>query len=63
MLNDIIAWYVSFGPHGPRAPLNPPGTMGKIIGGVTAIVAASTVIFVAVRSIGEFFFCCIRFSC
>ncbi|KAF7793194.1 hypothetical protein EIP86_004303 [Pleurotus ostreatoroseus] len=44
------AYYVAFGPHGPRAPVNPPGTVPKVIGGVLALVAVSSSIFFWVRS-------------
>jgi hypothetical protein len=47
-----VAWYVSFGPHGPRSPVNPPGTTAKIIGGMTGLVALSAVIFLSVRAMG-----------
>ncbi|EIN07119.1 COX4-domain-containing protein, partial [Punctularia strigosozonata HHB-11173 SS5] len=44
------AYYVAFGPHGPRAPINPPGTVPKIIAGVSALIAVSGLVFVTVRS-------------
>jgi hypothetical protein len=47
-----VAYYVAFGPHGPRTPVNPPGTTSKIIFGVLASIAAAGAIFFAVRSQG-----------
>ncbi|PSS31087.1 hypothetical protein EW026_g2893 [Hermanssonia centrifuga] len=44
------AYYVAFGPHGPRAPIHPPGTGYKIALGVAGLIAASGAIFLAVRS-------------
>ncbi|PIL24385.1 transporter [Ganoderma sinense ZZ0214-1] len=46
------AYYVAFGPHGPRAPANPPGTVPKIIGGVAAALAAATALYVVIRANG-----------
>lgn len=48
----LIAYYVSFGPHGPRAPINPPGTTLKVVLGVTGLLAATGVIWVTTRSLG-----------
>ena len=48
----LAAYYVAFGPHGPRAPVNPPGTVPKVAIGVAALVAAAGVIFYAVRASG-----------
>ncbi|KAF9819811.1 hypothetical protein IEO21_01902 [Rhodonia placenta] len=44
------AYYVAFGPHGPRAPVNPPGTTMKVLLGTLAGVAAAGAVFIAVRS-------------
>ena len=46
------AYYVAFGPHCPRAPVNPPGTVPKLIASVAGLVALGTVIHVMSRSIG-----------
>ncbi|KAI1788366.1 cytochrome c oxidase subunit IV [Ganoderma leucocontextum] len=46
------AHYVAFGPHGPRSPTNPPGTVPKIIGGVAAALGAATAIFLIIRANG-----------
>ena len=48
----LAAYYVAFGPHGPRAPVNPPGTVPKVAIGVAALVAAAGVIFYSVRASG-----------
>jgi len=47
------AYYVAFGPHGPRAPLHPPGTVPKLILAISLGVGAGTVLFLASRSLGE----------
>ncbi|EJF66239.1 cytochrome c oxidase subunit IV-domain-containing protein [Dichomitus squalens] len=44
------AYYVAFGPHGPRAPTNPPGTVPKVILGVTGLVVTATVLFYSIRA-------------
>ncbi|KZT71343.1 cytochrome c oxidase subunit IV [Daedalea quercina L-15889] len=44
------AYYVAFGPHGPRRPANPPGTTLKIALGTAAGIAAAGVLFLAIRS-------------
>ncbi len=46
------AYYVAFGPHGPRAPTNPPGTVPKVIGGVAAAIGAATAIYLIIRANG-----------
>ena len=48
------AYYVSFGPHGPRAPINPPGTTLKVALGVSGLLAATGVVWFATRSLGTF---------
>ncbi|CAK9786256.1 cytochrome c oxidase subunit V [Cutaneotrichosporon oleaginosum] len=44
------AYFVSFGPHGPRAPVLPPGGSMKVFAGTLAAVAAAFTIFAVVRS-------------
>ncbi|GMK54249.1 hypothetical protein CspeluHIS016_0108350 [Cutaneotrichosporon spelunceum] len=44
------AYFVSFGPHGPRAPVLPPGGKMKIFAGTLAGVAVALGVFAAVRS-------------
>ncbi|KAI0807866.1 cytochrome c oxidase subunit IV-domain-containing protein [Fomes fomentarius] len=44
------AYYVAFGPHGPRAPIDPPGTTPKVVFGVTALIASAGIIFYAIRA-------------
>jgi len=43
------AYYVAFGPHGPRADINPPGTALRTIAYVLAAVAVSGVISLTIR--------------
>jgi len=52
----VLAYYVAFGPHGPRAPVNPPGTTVKIITGVTALIGAAGLLYVGFRAIGTLSF-------
>ncbi|CDO68631.1 hypothetical protein BN946_scf184996.g62 [Trametes cinnabarina] len=44
------AYYVAFGPHGPRAPIHPPGTTPKIILGVTGLILAAGALFYSIRA-------------
>ncbi|KAI9276911.1 cytochrome c oxidase subunit IV [Phascolomyces articulosus] len=43
------AYYVAFGPHGPREPITQPGHTGKVLGGVAAVLAASAGLFYVIR--------------
>ncbi|KAF4576379.1 Cytochrome c oxidase subunit 5A [Pleurotus pulmonarius] len=45
------AYYVAFGPHGPRTPINPPGTILKIFLGTMGLVGAAGALFLALRQI------------
>ncbi|THU96937.1 cytochrome c oxidase subunit IV [Dendrothele bispora CBS 962.96] len=45
------AYYVSFGPHGPRAPVSKPGDNFKIFLATSALVGVTGVLFMAIRSI------------
>ncbi|KAI0294244.1 cytochrome c oxidase subunit IV-domain-containing protein [Multifurca ochricompacta] len=45
------AYYVAFGPHGPRASANPPGTTVKVLTGVSALVATAGLLYAGIRSI------------
>ena len=53
----VLAYYVAFGPHGPRAPVNPPGTTVKILTGVFALIASAGLLYAGFRSIGMWPFC------
>jgi cytochrome c oxidase subunit 4 len=44
------AYYVAFGPHGPRAPVSPPGELLKVILGTLAIVGVAGAVFGTIRS-------------
>lgn len=46
------AYYVAFGPHGPRAPVNPPGTAVKILTGITVLVGTAGLLYGGIRSMG-----------
>ncbi|KAG9016860.1 Cytochrome c oxidase subunit 5A [Tulasnella sp. JGI-2019a] len=47
------AYYISFGPHGPRKPIDAPGAQWKIFMLTTGIVGAATAAFLLIRSDGE----------
>lgn len=49
-----IAYYVSFGPHGPREPIVPPGSNVKIFFGTLAAMGAAVGVFALIRSQGRF---------
>ncbi|EKD01429.1 cytochrome c oxidase subunit V [Trichosporon asahii var. asahii CBS 8904] len=44
------AYFIAFGPHGPRAPILPEGGKMKVFAGVLACVAAAVSVFAFVRS-------------
>lgn len=50
---DIAAYFVSFGPHGPRAPILPPGGHMKVFAGTVAVVGTALTLFAVIRSKGE----------
>ena len=47
-----VAYYVAFGPHGPRSPANPPGTTPKILAGVSGLIIAATALYYGFRALG-----------
>ena len=47
-----LAYYVAFGPHGPRTPTSPPGTTVKVSVSVVGAIAAATVLWTVLRSYG-----------
>lgn len=47
------AYYISFGPHGPRKPVDEPGSGLKVAALTTAIVGAALVAFAVIRSYGQ----------
>jgi cytochrome c oxidase subunit 4 len=56
LISFVLAYYVAFGPHGPRAPVNPPGTTVKIFTGVSALIGAAGLLYVGFRAIGTLSF-------
>jgi hypothetical protein len=46
------AYYVAFGPHGPRAPVNPPGTVVKILSGISVLIGSAALLYGGIRSVG-----------
>lgn len=49
-----LAYFVAFGPHGPRTPANEPGHSLKVFVGVVALVGAAYGVFELARSQGTF---------
>ncbi|KAJ3500395.1 hypothetical protein NMY22_g19274 [Coprinellus aureogranulatus] len=47
------AYYVAFGPHGPRAPSSQPGDGYKIVGSVAVLVAAAGLLAFGVRQFAQ----------
>ncbi|KAL1935818.1 hypothetical protein VTP01DRAFT_4958 [Rhizomucor pusillus] len=47
------AYYIAFGPHGPREPLTKPGHAYKVVGGVAGVLAASAALFYVIRLNGQ----------
>ncbi|KAJ3482482.1 hypothetical protein NLI96_g6961 [Meripilus lineatus] len=45
------AYYVAFGPHGPRAAVNPPGTTLRLLIGTLGLVGASAALYFGFRAI------------
>ena len=54
LLTLATAYYVAFGPHGPRAPIDPPGAGPKIFLGVTGLIVAAGALFYAIRASGVY---------
>lgn len=48
------AYYIAFGPHGPRAELHPPGSIPKLILAVLVGVSAGGALYLASRAFGRF---------
>lgn len=46
------AYYVAFGPHGPRTPISQPGDNFKIFLGTIGLVGVSGLIFLFIQSRG-----------
>jgi hypothetical protein len=55
-VDGSVAYYVAFGPHGPRAPVNPQGTTVKVVAGVAVLIATAGLIYGGVRAVGAFLF-------
>jgi hypothetical protein len=55
-LLGIVAYYVAFGPHGPRAPSSKPGDGYKIVGSVAVLVAAAGLLSIGLRQFGASLF-------
>lgn len=53
----VTAYYVAFGPHGPRTPANPPGTAVKVGATVTGLVAVAAAIITTLHYYGMYSLC------
>lgn len=51
----LIAYYVAFGPHGPRAPTSQPGDTVKIIFSTLALIAAGGALFFTIKAFSAYF--------
>ncbi len=49
----ISAYFIAFGPHGPRAPIKPPGSNIKIVFGVVGGLVLGATLFATIRSFGR----------
>jgi len=58
-----IAYFVAFGPHGPRTPTSQPGDGLKILLAVTGLVGASVVLHQVVRRLGRTYLPSYRVVC
>ncbi|KAI8874534.1 cytochrome c oxidase subunit IV [Backusella circina FSU 941] len=47
------AYYIAFGPHGPREPLTKPGHTAKLLGGIAGVLGVSGALFYAIRVGGQ----------
>lgn len=52
LISDGIAYYVAFGPHGPREPILAPGGGAKTAGGIIISIALASLMFYGVRQLG-----------
>lgn len=44
------AYYVAFGPHGPRAPVSPPGQNFKVFLATMGLIGVAGIIYAVIRS-------------
>lgn len=51
--HTLAAYFVAFGPHGPRAPVTVPGQQGKVLVGTLLSCLAAFGIFTYARSKGK----------
>lgn len=54
MYLSSLAYFVSFGPHGPRKAITSPGQGMRTVLGVTAIIGATVGLFFGLRQFGEY---------
>ena len=48
----LLAYYVAFGPHGPRTPTSPPGTNMKVFLATLGLVGVAGLLFEGIRANG-----------
>jgi len=51
-----VAYYVAFGPHGPRTPSSQPGDALKILLYTSALIGVAGTLFFAIRNMGTCLF-------
>ena len=49
----FLAYYVAFGPHGPRTPVSPPGSNFKVLIGTGVAVGVAGLMFLGFRAMGS----------
>ncbi len=53
-LSNLTAYYVAFGPHGPRTPVSPPGQAFKVTIGLSLMIGVAGLMYFGVRAMGTF---------
>jgi hypothetical protein len=54
-VGHVIAYYVAFGPHGPRAPIDTPADRLKIYLYTVGLIAVTGVVYVGIHALCTFF--------
>lgn len=55
LLSFLVAYYVAFGPHGPRTPSTPAGETTRLVVGIVSSILIATGMYYAVRASGALF--------
>ena len=54
-MSFLVAYYVAFGPHGPRTPSTPAGETTRLVVGIVSSILIATGMYYAVRASGALF--------